>query len=215
MRESGKKLILVADDDEHILTLVCDLLKEAGYTVLQARNSEEAINKAKKHSPDMMILDLRFPTIGGLEVCRMIKNDPHTKGIPILMLTVQADTVDKVIGLEAGADDYLGKPFDPQELLARVRAILRRSNPEETTGVLESGKIRVNLDRHQVLTDGKEVRLKPKEYDLLCYFLRYKNKVLTRETIMREVWSMDYYQGATRTIDMHIDQLRNKLHLKK
>jgi len=210
-----KELILIADDEENILNLVRDILEKHGYATVLAKNSEEAISKAKRLKPDLIILDLKFPVLGGLEVCRIIRSNPISANIPILMLTVQNSPVDRVIGLESGADDYLGKPFSPDELIARIKAILRRVKRNVLTGgVIRQGNIKVDLDRRAVYVKGKEKLLRPKEFELLLLFINNKNKVLSREQIMREVWDMDYFPGMTRTIDIHIRNLRKTLGIK-
>jgi len=210
-----KELILIADDDEDILNLVKEILEKHGYATVLAKNSEEAISKVKKLKPDLVILDLRFPVLGGLEVCKIIRSNPEISSIPILMLTVQNSPVDRIIGLESGADDYLGKPFSPDELIARIKAILRRVKRNyHSGGVIESGKLKIDLDRRVVHVGNKIKRLRPKEFDLLLLFINNKNKVLSREKIMREIWDMEYFPGMTRTVDIHVRSIRKSLGLK-
>jgi len=210
-----RNLILIADDEEDILKLLQELLENKGYVTVIARNSEEAIDKAKKLKPDLIILDVRFPTIGGIGVCRILRSNPITKNIPILMLTVQNTPIDRVIGLEAGADDYLGKPFTPEEIVARVKAILRRVRREYfTSGMIKVGKIKIDIDKRAVWIKDRKVDLTQKEFELFLYLVENKGRVISREELMREVWELEYFPQATRTVDIHIANLRKKLKVK-
>ena len=207
------KKILVVDDEENILELVKDILEAENYAVLTAHTSDEAFEKIRTSKPDLIILDLRFPTIGGIETCRILKNDKSTCQIPILMLTVQSTETDKVIGLEVGADDYLTKPFGKKELAARVKALLRRV--EYQTGKpkkkwLVSGEIRMCPESHIVYIRKKEIYLRPKEFDLLRLFLAKEDKVLTREFLMESILGHESF-GDSRAMDAHIKNLRKKL----
>lgn len=207
------KKILVVDDEENILELVKDILKAENYAVLTAHTSDEAFEKIRISKPDFIILDLRFPTIGGIETCRILKNDKSTCQIPILMLTVQSTETDKVIGLEVGADDYLTKPFGKKELAARVKALLRRveyqtGKPEKKW--LVSGEIRMCPESHIVYIRKKGVYLRPKEFDLLRLFLAKEDKVLTREFLMESILGYESF-GDSRAMDAHIKNLRKKL----
>jgi len=207
------KKILVVDDEENILELVKDILEAENYAVVTARTSDEAFKKIHISKPDLIILDLRFPSIGGIETCRILKNDKSTRWIPIIMLTVQSTETDKVIGLEIGADDYLTKPFGKRELASRVKALLRRveynlGKPEKK--YLSSGTIRMCVESHTVSIGRKEIYLRPKEFELLRLFLTKKGKVLTREFLTESVLGYEFL-GDSRAMDAHIKNLRKKL----
>lgn len=208
----SKKKILIVDDEVQICQLVKDVLEEDAYTATTANSTDEAFQKIKIGLPDMILLDVRLPTIGGLEFCRQLKQDPRTKKLPIIMLTVQDTETDKVIGLEVGADDYLTKPFGNRELLARIKAVFRRMDmgkADEDT-VIKVGPMEIDLDMHEVKCKGKDVLLTPKEFELLVTLAKNKNKALRREALMSTVWGYDY-PGTLGTIDVHIRHLRKKL----
>lgn len=208
----SKKKILIVDDEVQICQLVKDVLEEDAYTATTANSTDEAFQKLKIGLPDMVLLDVRLPTIGGLEFCRQLKQDPRTKKMPIIMLTVQDTETDKVIGLEVGADDYLTKPFGNRELLARIKAVFRRIDMGKTDedSVLKVGPMEIDLDMHEVKCKGKDVLLTPKEFELLVTLAKNKNKALRREALMSTVWGYDY-PGTLGTIDVHIRHLRKKL----
>ncbi len=206
-----KKRILVIDDEESIRSVVRDSLETEGYAVIEGENSEEAIRKATELKPDLMILDLGIPTIGGLEVCRILRKREETAGLPIIILTVRSREVDKVIGLEMGADDYITKPFHRRELIARVKAVIRRGRLQETNRRLyESGDIILDADAYTVKVSGKPVELRPKEFDLLQILLEKKGSVLSREFLCESVLGYEYF-GSSRTIDAHLKNLRKAL----
>ncbi len=206
-----KKRILIIDDEGSIRSVVRDTLETEGYSVIEGTNSEEAVRKAKELKPDLIILDLGIPTIGGLEVCRILRKDSETSEVPIIMLTVRSGEVDKVIGLEMGADDYVTKPFHRRELIARVKAVLRRvdlrSGPRK---VLEFGDIELDVNAYTVKVNGKPVELRPKEFDLLQVLLEKKESVMSREFLCESVLGYEYY-GSSRTIDAHVKNLRKAL----
>ncbi|MCB4757728.1 MAG: response regulator transcription factor [Elusimicrobia bacterium] len=208
----AKKRILIVDDEPQICQLVKDLLEESGYTATTAHSTDEAFQKLRVTLPDMILLDVRLPTIGGLEFCRQLKQDVRTKKIPIIMLTVQDTETDKVIGLEVGADDYLTKPFGNRELLARIKAVFRRleSHRLEGESIMKIGPMDIDLEMHEVKNKGKDVLLTPKEFELLVTLAKNKNKALRREALMSAVWGYDY-PGTLGTIDVHIRHLRKKL----
>lgn len=210
------RTIALVEDDPNLRDVVRFNLAREGYEVLPARDGEEALSVVREHKPDLIILDILLPRLDGLEVCRILRKE---MSVPIIMLTAKADEVDKVVGLEMGADDYLTKPFSMRELLARVKALLRRSEmPHETAspvssssgGVVEVGKIRIDLERHVVAIDGKEIGLSPKEYDLLVYLSQNRRRVFSRDHLLERVWGYDY-GGDTRTVDVHIRWLRQKV----
>lgn len=208
----SKKRILVVDDEPQICQLVKDILEESNYTATTAHSTDEAFQKLKLTLPDMILLDVRLPTIGGLEFCRQIKQDVRTRRVPVIMLTVQDTETDKVIGLEVGADDYLTKPFGNRELLARIKAVFRRVEMHKTDGdaVLKIGPLEIDLEMHEVKSKGKDLLLTPKEFELLVALAKNKNKALRREALMSAVWGYDY-PGTLGTIDVHIRHLRKKL----
>lgn len=207
------KRILVVDDEESIRQVVNDILETENFVVSTAKNSAEAFEKIKESVPDLIILDVRFPTIGGIEVCRILKSDKKTKFIPIIMLTVQATETDKVIGLEVGADDYVAKPFSRRELVARVKALLRRvdlAGEKSKKRILISNPIKMNLDSHQVTRNEKKIKLRPREFDLLKIFLENEGNLLERKFLTESVLGYEFF-GKSRTIDAHIKNLRRKL----
>lgn len=208
----SKKRILIVDDEPQICQLIKDILEENEFTATSAHTTDEAFQKLKLTLPDLILLDVRLPTIGGLEFCRQVKHDVRTKKIPIIMLTVQDTETDKVIGLEVGADDYLTKPFGNRELLARIKAVLRRSemNKSDDSTMIKIGPLEIDLDMHEVKYKGKDLMLTPKEFELLVALAKNKNKALRREALMSAVWGYDY-PGTLGTIDVHIRHLRKKL----
>lgn len=207
-----KKRILIVDDEPQICQLVKDILEEDNYTATTAHSTDEAFQKIKITLPDMVLLDVRLPTIGGLEFCRQLKQDVRTRRTPVIMLTVQDTETDKVIGLEVGADDYLTKPFGNRELLARIKAVFRRIDmaKSDVDSVIRVGGLEIDLDMHEVKFKGKDLFLTPKEFELLVVLAKNKNKALRREALMSAVWGYDY-PGTLGTIDVHIRHLRKKL----
>ena len=204
------RTILVVDDEKTLRETLADSLESEGFTVLQAADGREAVDVFKRRHPDLILLDLRLPEMSGTEVCRVIRAE---SGVPILMLTAKSAEVDKVVGLELGADDYVTKPFSFRELLARVRALLRRSeaqasNPEPET--VDLGRIRVDLSGRRLLRDGEVLPVKPKAFDLLTFLLRNAGHVFTRDQLLEHVWGYDY-AGETRTVDVHIHWLRSQI----
>ena len=201
--------ILVADDEANIRELVTLYLEKEGFSVITASDGRAAVNSAREFQPDLIVLDLMMPELSGYEVCRELRRDSD---VPILMLTARGDDVDRIVGLELGADDYLGKPFHPRELTARVKAILRRSGAAapRDTGSVVVGPLSIDWRRHVVTLDGGELRLRNKEFDLLRQLAEHEGIVLSREQLLETVWGYDYY-GETRTVDVHVNQLRRKL----
>ena len=201
--------ILVADDEANIRELVTLYLEKEGFSVITASDGRAAVNSAREFQPDLIVLDLMMPELSGYEVCRELRRDSD---VPILMLTARGDDVDRIVGLELGADDYLGKPFHPRELTARVKAILRRSGSaaQRETGSVVVGPLSIDWRRHVVTLDGAELRLRNKEFDLLRQLAEHEGIVLSREQLLETVWGYDYY-GETRTVDVHVNQLRRKL----
>ncbi len=200
--------IMVVDDEKNILELVKLYLEREGYQVDTASRGSEALPKMNALNPDLVILDLMLPDTDGFEICRQIRKKSN---VPIIMLTARKEDVDKIIGLEMGADDYLTKPFNPRELIARIKAILRRSQTgQKVSETLELGKLRLDLSRHEVWADGRQLTLRTKEFALLTTFMQNPGIVLSREKLLEIVWGFDYY-GETRTVDVHVNHLREKL----
>ncbi len=211
--------ILVVDDDKNLLEVLKYNLANEGYKVIVAEDGIRAIEAARQEKPDLVVLDIMMPGLDGLEVCRILRKE---MSVPILMLTAKTEEIDKVVGLELGADDYMTKPFSVRELLARVRAMLRRSQwteeqtisspsgDEEAMPVLKAGIIEVDVGGHQVLRNGLIVKLSPKEFDLLVFLIRHRGQVFNRERLVESVWGYDF-GGTARTVDVHMRSLRQKI----
>lgn len=203
--------ILIVDDEANIRQLVKYNLEKESYQVLEAEDGLQGIRLAKTEKPDLMLLDLMLPQMDGLEVCRSLKGNPATAALPIIMLTAKSEEIDKVIGLELGADDYMTKPFSPRELVARVKAVLRRSQKEASLpGELSVGRLRFNFSRYEVHMGNAKLELTPKEYELLKMLATNLGKVFTREQLLEKVWGYEYF-GDTRTVDVHVRHLRAKM----
>ena len=203
------KRILVVDDEPTLVATLRYNLEREGFEVSTAADGEEALSKARTQRPDLIVLDLMLPVLSGYEVCRILQKET---AVPILMLTARSDEVDKVVGLEMGADDYVTKPFSMRELMARVRALLRRAErpaAADEAERLSAGDLTVDLPRRVVTRDGQTVALKPKEFDLLVFFLRNRGRVFTREQLLNQIWGYDF-AGDTRTVDVHVRWLREK-----
>ena len=200
--------ILVVDDEKNIVQLARLYLNKEGFRVEAAYDGAQALEKAKILRPDLVILDIMMPEMDGLSVCRELRK---TSNVPIIILTARGDDVDRIVGLELGADDYVTKPFNPRELVARVKAVLRRASHEPASQpVLEADGLRLDTASREVTVEGQAVALRAKEFDLLTAFLRHPGIVLDRERLLQLVWGTDYY-GDTRTIDVHVAWLREKL----
>jgi DNA-binding response OmpR family regulator len=202
--------ILVVEDESSIASFVSLYLKNAGYNVRTVANGADALAQVSSDPPSLTILDLMLPDIDGIEVCRRIRK---TSDVPILMLTARDEDVDKIIGLEVGADDYMTKPFNPRELVARVKSILRRSTPERRqaeSAVIRHGDLTVDAGRREARVGDEEIQLAPKEFDLLWELLDHRGLVLTRDQLLERVWGYTF-AGDTRTVDVHVRQLRRKL----
>ncbi len=202
--------ILVVEDESSIASFVSLYLKNAGYAVRTASNGTEGLALAASENPALIVLDLMLPDIDGIEVCKRIRQDSD---VPILMLTARDEDVDKIIGLEVGADDYLTKPFNPRELVARIRSILRRAAPERRereNETIQHGDLHVDAGRREVRVGDQEIKLAPKEFDLLWELLDHRGLVLTRDQLLERVWGYTF-AGDTRTVDVHVRQLRRKL----
>jgi two-component system alkaline phosphatase synthesis response regulator PhoP len=203
--------ILVAEDDRDIADLIAHYFSRAGWRAHIAASGDEALASARRSPADLVVLDIMLPGLSGLEVCRALRADKSTASIPIIMLTARAEESDRIIGLEIGADDYISKPFSPNELVARVRALMRRSKRAEPVGsTLAFGPLVMDLGRHTVLDEGREVKLTAKEFMLLQYLLQHRGRVLSRDLLLGDVWGYRY-TGGTRTVDVHVRRLREKL----
>ncbi len=207
------KTILVVDDEKSIVELVKLYLGNEGFTIETAFNGREGLRKFTEIKPDMVILDLMLPEIDGYEVCRQIRRENST---PIIMLTARGDDVDTIVGLELGADDYMSKPFNPRELVARVKAVFRRMGPVQSIGgknpknLIVLGNTKIDLDRHEVTINDKPVEFRAKELELLKVLAQNIGIVLDRDRLLNRVWGYDYF-GDTRTVDVHVAHVRDKL----
>jgi len=202
--------ILVVDDDAHIRNLLADILERENFMVVSCADTEEGYKRAVKTLPDLVILDIKMPRIGGIELCRLLRENAQTRNIPVIMLTVESSETDKVIGLEVGADDYITKPFSGKELTARVMSLLRRTDRKDEVEVIKGDGLELNIVSRTVLLNRKPVTLRPKEFDLLHMFLTKPNVVLSREFILESVFNCRA-AITTRTIDTHIKNLRHAL----
>ncbi len=201
--------ILVVDDDQNICELLRLYLEKEGYKTLAAFDGQQAIDHAKKFEPDLILLDIMLPKFDGWQVCREIRKNSD---VPIIMLTAKGETFDKILGLELGADDYVTKPFDTKEVMARIKAVLRRTNSGEKNEVNEVNydKLKINLSNYELVVDGKSIDTPPKELELIYHLASNPNRVYTRDQLLDEVWGFDYY-GDSRTVDVHVKRIREKL----
>ncbi|WP_069650175.1 response regulator transcription factor [Caloranaerobacter ferrireducens] len=206
------KRILVVDDEEHIIELIRFNLETNGYYVIAANDGNEALKKVKEEKPDLVILDLMLPSIDGIEICKILRKDKETEKLPIIMLTAKSEEIDMILGLEIGADDYITKPFSVRELLARIKAVLRRTQQrqERRENVIKIGDITIDVEKHEVTKKGKKIDLTLKEFELLRILSEKRGNVLTRNYLLDEIWGYDYF-GDTRTVDVHIRHLRRKI----
>ncbi len=205
--------ILVAEDDPDIASLLAHYLQRAGFEADMVASGRDVLPRIKKAPPDLLLLDIMLPGLDGLEVCRTVRSDPHTAAIPIIMVTAKDEESDRIVGLELGADDYITKPFSPNEVIARIRALLRRAHrtgPRD--GRLTYGPLSVDVDRHLVRVHDDEVKLTAKEFMLLQYLMQHRGRVLSRDLLLSDVWGYSY-TGGTRTVDVHVRRLREKLPL--
>jgi len=209
--------VLVVEDEQSLLHTLRYNLSRAGHAVRLCTDGGRALEMVRENPPDLMLLDLMLPGMDGLEVCRHLRRDvgnPAVSHLPILMLTARDGEIDKVVGLEVGADDYMTKPFSMHELLARVKALLRRAEmggpPGDLPLRLVSGNVELDVAAHRAVCGGQGLHVKPREFDLLAYFMRHRGQVLTRERLLRNVWGYEY-AGDTRTVDVHVRWLRGKI----
>ena len=204
--------ILVVDDEEPIQELLRFNLEKEGYLVCVAKDGQEALKHVENDQPDLIVLDLMLPGMDGLEVCRKLRSNPKFQQIPIIMLTAKGEEIDKVLGLELGADDYMTKPFSPRELLARIKARLRRPNSQEEADaqIIIRGELRVDVTGFRVHVRGEETELTAKEFELLRVLVAHPGKVYSREELLERIWGYEY-DGDTRTVDVHVRHLRLKV----
>ena len=207
---NDKSTVLVVEDEDAILTLLRYNLDAEGYNVLEARDGEEAMLIIEEEEPDLLVLDWMLPHLSGIEICRRVRLSHERRNTPIIMLTARGEEADKVRGLDSGADDYLTKPFSPSELVARVRALLRRSRPEGFSEQLGFADLEMDLAAHRVKRAGRDIHLGPTEYRLLRYLMQRPGRVFSREQLLDAVWGRDIYVEA-RTVDVHIRRLRKAL----
>src|SRR5436190_9067641 len=211
MASTHKGTILVSDDEPDLLELVEFNLKKDGYETIVAKNGQSGLDIAKKHLPDLIILDIMMPGLDGLEVCRELRADARTRQIPMIMLTAKSAEADRIVGLELGADDYVTKPFSPRELVARVRALLRRAiTTQETPTIIRQGEVLIDLTRHEVTSAGKQVTLTPTEFRILQFIAARPGRVVSRDQIIEAAVGNEM-AVFDRTIDVHIAAIRRKL----
>jgi len=205
-------LVLIVEDEPSLVALLRYNLEKSGYRVDEAVDGQEALLKVQEEKPDLILLDWMLPQMSGLEVCRQVRRNQTSRNIPIIMLTARGEEGDRVRGLDSGADDYISKPFSPGELLARMRAVLRRIRPALADEILTCGDIVMDIAAHKVMRDGKEVRLGPTEFRLLRHFMEHPGRVLSRDQLLDAVWGRDVYVEQ-RTVDVHIRRLRKALNV--
>lgn len=205
----SKQKVMVVDDDKHIAELISLYLEKESYEVKQYHSGKKAVEAFADYNPSLILLDIMLPEMDGYQVCREIRKNSR---VPIIMLTAKGETFDKVLGLELGADDYIVKPFEPKELLARVKAVLRRFQPEKETDDTEISLegIVINFSNYSVSYHGENLDFPPKEFELLYYLAKHPNRVFTREQLLDKIWGYEYV-GDTRTVDVHIKRIREKL----
>ena len=204
-----KQKILIVDDDVNICELLRLYLEKEGYDTVCAYDGEQAVAAALKETPDLILLDIMLPKFDGWQVCREIRKTMET---PIIMITAKGEVFDKILGLELGADDYITKPFDTKEVMARVKAVLRRTADKNKKQIdeVKYDKLRINLTNYELVVDGKQIDTPPKELELIYHLANNPNRVYTRDQLLDEVWGFDYY-GDSRTVDVHVKRLREKL----
>ena len=205
-----KRILVVEDDPDIALSLRLKLEREGGYAVDVVADGADGLRKAIDRPPDLVVLDLNLPGMDGFEVCRRLRKEPETASVPVIMLTARIGEDDRVAGLDLGADDYITKPFSPKEAVARVKAVLRRSDRAEDADALPDEPLRVDIAARQATLDGRALALTRKEFDLLVELIRRRGRVLTRERLLEMVWGYDF-PGETRTVDVHVRRLRQKL----
>lgn len=205
-----KQKILIVDDDSNICELLRMYLEKDGFDTMIASDGEQAVEAADRYKPDLILLDIMMPRLDGWQVCRQVRKNSE---VPIIMLTAKGEVFDKILGLELGADDYISKPFDTKEVLARIKAVLRRSSEKAKKNAVKEvcfDKLVINLTNYELTVDGKKIDTPPKELELIFHLASNPNRVYTRDQLLDEVWGFDYY-GDSRTVDVHVKRLREKL----
>jgi two-component system, OmpR family, alkaline phosphatase synthesis response regulator PhoP len=206
-----KKRILVVDDEVHILELLTFNLEKNGFNVIQMDSGNDAIEYLEKNTVDLMVLDLMLPDLDGIEICKLVRSSDKNALLPIIMLTAKAEEIDRILGLELGADDYITKPFSVKELVVRVKTVLRRTVHQTTAdSVIVWKNLKMDLASHEVIYNDSPLELTLKEFDLLKLLLQNRGRVITRNDLLDEIWGYDYY-GETRTVDVHIRNIRRKM----
>ncbi|MBV9198159.1 MAG: phosphate regulon transcriptional regulator PhoB [Alphaproteobacteria bacterium] len=205
-----KPLVLVVEDEAPLVTMLRYNLEKEGFQVCEASDGEEALVQIAERKPDLVLLDWMLPLVSGIEVCRRIRRSPETRSLPVVILTARGEETDRVRGLDSGADDYVVKPFSPSELVARLRAVMRRAQPNATQNVLQFADVEVDTVAHRVSRGGKSIHLGPTEFRLLRYLIAHPGRVFSREQLLDAVWGHDVYVEA-RTVDVHIRRLRKAL----
>lgn len=205
-----RETILVVDDEKDILDLVGYNLEQEGYNIIKAVDGSYALKMIEKKRPDLIVLDLMLPKLSGTEVCKIIKKNDETSNIPIIMLTAKTDEIDRVLGFELGADDYVTKPFSPRELVLRVKAVLKRIKEKRVSEIFQIESLKIDVPKHLVWVDDDSITLTPTEFRLLLALAEQRGKVLTRDVLLDNVWGYDY-SGFNRTVDTHVRRLRAKL----
>lgn len=205
-----KPLVLIVEDEAPLVTLLRYNLEKEGFSVCEAGDGEEALMQIAERNPDLVLLDWMLPLVSGIEVCRRIRRSPETRALPVIILTARGEEADRVRGLDSGADDYVAKPFSPSELVARLRAVLRRAHPGSAEEVLRFADVELDITGHRVSRAGKPVHLGPTEFRLLRYLMMHPGRVFSREQLLDAVWGHDVYVEA-RTVDVHIRRLRKAL----
>lgn len=207
---SMMKTVLVVDDEAHIQELIKFNLEKNGFNVITADNGVDALKIAETQKPDLIFLDLMIPNMDGLDVCKSIRKNPSIESIPIIMITAKGEELDKILGLELGADDYITKPFSVRELVARAKAILRRSGFKQYEDIFRFGTVTINFREHEVTKGDSKIDLTLKEFELLEILIKNKGRVMTRDFLLEKIWGYEYV-GETRTVDVHVRHLRKKV----
>lgn len=208
----SRQKILIVEDEKNILELVKYNLEKENFSVVTASDGEIGLELALRNLPNLIVLDGMLPSMDGIDVCKTLKRNPKTTHIPIIFLTARGEEIDRVLGLELGADDYVTKPFSPRELIARIKAVLRRIEVKKPTSILEVGLLKIDLEKHLVSLKDKKIELTAKEFSLLKTLMEADGRVLSREVLLEQVWGIDRaVHIETRTVDMHIGQLRKKI----
>jgi DNA-binding response OmpR family regulator len=209
--DSRAPRVLIVEDDEDIAHLLAHSVRKAGLDAAVMLSGAGVLARVRESPPDLLLLDVMLPGLDGRDICRALRSDPRTQAVPVIMITARAEEAERVSGLELGADDYVTKPFSPREVVARVRAVLRRTAAAPAPAPsLTFGDVRIDLERHLVTAGGREVRLTAKEFLLLQYFFEHRGRVLSRDLLLSDVWGYRY-TGGTRTVDVHVRRLREKL----